>query len=150
MAKKPLTTKADETPEFVEFWEGPLLPDGTRDRRKGWRSIARHTDGRGDARDAFLKHIEAGADGQDIADGGKWFIHNLKDGDRQYVPLVATWINRRAYEDGAEMWRDMQEKLQEASIRRSDNVTRIQQPPRRKTAFLEAYEREQAKKQAAQ
>lgn len=102
MPKARPTTKADETAEFVEFWEC-------------WRPYARHTDGRGSARDEFCRHVEQyKADPQDLVDGAKWFLLTMKEGDREFVPLAASWLNRRAYEDGAEMWRARQAKLNAA------------------------------------
>jgi hypothetical protein len=88
--------KSDETPEFKIFWEDI------------WRAHARHTDGRGLARDAFVKHIRNGADPQDIIDGARYFFRSMKDKDREFVPLSATWINRMSYEDLAALERAYQ------------------------------------------
>ena len=107
-------TKADETPEFVEFWEDV------------WRSHARHTDGRGDARDAFFDHVRAGAAPMDIVDGAKCFIRTMREKDRDFIPLVATWLNRGAYEDLAEQERTYQQRVTEAKAR-NDNVVPMQQ-----------------------
>jgi hypothetical protein len=90
---KTFTTKADETPEFVALWDM-------------WRPLARQTDGRGDARDTFFKHVRAGVDPKDIVDGARYFIRTLKD--REYIPLAASWINKRAYEDLATLERAYQ------------------------------------------
>lgn len=111
---KPFTTKADETPDFVEFWNC-------------WKPHARHTDGRGDARDTFFKHVNAGADPRDIVDGAKYFIRTLKERDREYIPLAASWINRRAYEDMAESERALQRRIEER--KRASNVVEIRQQP---------------------
>lgn len=79
-------TKAE--PEgFKEFWE------------QIWRPHARHTDGRGLARDTFTKHVRAGAEAQDIIDGARYFFRSMKDKDREFVPLSSTWLNRMSYED---------------------------------------------------
>ena len=120
---KHTTTKADETPEFVEFWEL-------------WRPRARRTDGRGLARDTFFQHVRAGADPQDIVDGARWFLMRFKDGE--YIPLVSTWLNRCAYEDGCEDWRAY-EAAQEAKRDRS-NVTPISEAPKHKTMFQKRWE----------
>jgi hypothetical protein len=121
MANQPLTTKADETPEFVLFWEQ-------------WRRFARKNDGRGEARDTFVKHIKAGADGSDIADGATWYLNNLTERDKEYIPLASTWINRRAYEDMAEQHRSHMAVIEERRARRaqeqSTNVVSID-PDRR-------------------
>jgi len=109
---KPFTTKSDETPEFVEFWNA-------------WKPHARHTDGRGDARDTFFKHVNAGADPRDIVDGAKYFIRTMKERDKEYIPLAASWINKRAYEDMAEAERTLQQRVEQ---RKHTNVVTLQQP----------------------
>lgn len=124
MTKRPLTRMEDETPEFVEFWEA-------------WRPNKRRNDGRGDARDTYYQHVRAGVDPQDITDGAKWYLANLSGRDKEYIPLAATWINRRDYEDGAEMYRRLQEQLKERKRKPANDPA----PPKRKTAFLEAWER---------
>lgn len=105
----------DETPEFVHFWE------------KIWRKHARHTDGRGLARETFAKHVKAGADPQDIVDGAAYFFRTMKERDREFVPLSSTWINRQAYEDLAVSERQYQQRVAEAMARRQEptNVTNI-------------------------
>ena len=112
MAKKLWSTKADESPEFQEFW-------------RVWLPAARETDGRGDARDTFLEHIKRGADPQDIVDGAKWFLRNLKD--RDFIPLAASWLNKRSYEDHAEQYRAYEARRQERqrSQEQSTNVVSI-------------------------
>lgn len=100
---KPFTTKSDETPEFVEFWTA-------------WKPHARHTDGRGDARDTFFKHVNAGVDPRDIVDGAKYFIRTMKERDREYIPLAASWINKRSYEDMAEAERALQQRVEQRPL----------------------------------
>lgn len=95
MSRKQRTSKSDETPEFTEFWDA-------------WRPFARDTDGRGAARDAFFAHVRDGSDPADIVDGAKFFLRSMKD--KQFVPLVQTWLNRRAFEDMAEQERAYQER----------------------------------------
>jgi len=75
-----------------------------------WRPRARHTDGRGLARESFTKHINAGADPQDIIDGARCFFRTMKDKDREFVPLSSTWLNRGSFEDLAELERAYQAK----------------------------------------
>lgn len=77
-------------------------PEGFSDFWAIWRPRARHTDGRGLARETFAKHIKAGANWQDIVDGARCFFRTMKDKDREFVPLASTWLNRGAYEDLAE------------------------------------------------
>lgn len=104
---KGMSTKADETPEFIEFWGD-------------WRKYARETDGRGDARDCFLKHTRQGADPHDIVDGARYFLRTLKD--KQFIPLAASWLNKRAYEDMAEMEREYQERAAHRASQASNVV----------------------------
>lgn len=111
---KTFTSKADESPEFVAFWSL-------------WRTHARHTDGRGDARDAFFKHVRMGADPQDLVDGAAYFIRTMRDKDREYIPLAASWLNKRAFEDMAEAERALQQKLRERAVPQP-NVIALQQP----------------------
>ena len=53
-----------------------------------WQPHMRHTDGRGLAREAYRKHILNGAEPQDIIDGARWFIRNMKERDREFIPLA--------------------------------------------------------------
>ena len=93
--------KSDESQEFIIFWE------------QVWRKHARHTDGRGLARDAFNRLVKHGADPQDIIDGARWFFHTMKERDREFVPLSATWLNRQSFEDLAEQYRAYEARKQE-------------------------------------
>jgi hypothetical protein len=111
---KTFTTKADETPEFVALWDM-------------WRPLARQTDGRGDARDTFFKHVRAGVDPKDIVDGARYFIRTLKD--REYIPLAASWINKRAYEDLAALERAHQARISEARSKRVEQIKQDAQEP---------------------
>ena len=106
------TTKKDETEEFVAFWNL-------------WKPFARHTDGRGDARDTFYQHVNAGAPAQDIVDGARCFLRTMKDKDRDYIPLAASWINKRAYEDLAEAQRAFDARMAEAQQRRVDAAVNV-------------------------
>lgn len=106
--------KRKEPEGFAEFWAI-------------WRKYARHTDGRGLAREAFAKHVRAGADPQDIIEGAMCFFRTMKDRDREYVPLSATWLNREAYGDLAEQEREHQQRIAEAQQRRAENVVSIRE-----------------------
>ena len=98
--------KTEETPEFVEFWDA-------------WRPHMNQFDGRGDARKWFFHHIrEFGADPRDMVDGARWFVRgggNQSVGyDGKPVRIHAgSWLNKFAYEDGAEHERAYQQRLQE-------------------------------------
>lgn len=108
MSRKKISSKADETPEFIQFWEA-------------WRPYARDTDGRGAARDAFLTHVNAGADPADIVDGARFFLRSIKD--KQFVPLVQTWLNRRAFEDMAEQERAYQRRVADRLTEKAANTS---------------------------
>jgi len=104
-------TKREEPEGFSEFWTI-------------WRKYARHTDGRGLARDAFTKHVRSGADPQDIIDGVTHFFRTMKDKDREFVPLSATWINREAYTDLAALERSYQLRISAGNSNSSTNGAR--------------------------
>jgi len=109
--KRFATSKADETPEFVEMWES-------------WLPHMHPNDGRGDARLVFLQHVRFHkADPADIRDGAKWFIRNLKQG--QWMPHCGTWINRCAYEDGAPKERAAQIRDAERAVQASQPVQAV-------------------------
>ena len=97
-------------------------PEGFKEFWDIWRPNARHTDGRGAAREAFAKHMKAGASPQDIIDGAKCFFRTMKDRDREFVPLSATWLNRGAYEDLAIQERAYQDR------KNTGNVVPINRP----------------------
>jgi hypothetical protein len=109
---------------FVEFWSI-------------WQPHARNTDGRGLARETFRKHVLNGAEPQDIIDGASWFIRNLNERTREYVPLSATWLNREAYLDFAPKEREFQAKL--AARADLTNVVPIKPAPTYVSAFMKAW-----------
>ncbi len=126
------TTKADETPEFVAFWNI-------------WRPHMNPNDGRGAARDEFLRHVEQyGVDPQDIVDGASWFIRSGGNQKRSFdgnliQSHAMTWLNKRAYEDGAEMERDYRKRM--AERQQSANVVSIKPAPRPANHFMNRWER---------
>ena len=79
-------------------------------------------DGRGDARDEFFRHVEEyEVAAQDIVDGAKWFVKSGGNaGD--YKLHAQTWLNRRAYEDGCELWRQHQQRITDRKAQESENV----------------------------
>ena len=83
-------------------------PDGFADFWSLWRPNMRHTDGRKLARDTFAKLVSGGACPQDIVDGARYFLRNMKEREREFIPLSSTWLNRGAYEDFAESERAFQ------------------------------------------
>lgn len=101
-------------------------PEGFPEFWAIWRPHARHTDGRGLARETFVKHVKAGADPQDIIDGASYFFRTIKERDREFVPLSSTWLNRGAFEDLAVSERQYQQRVSEAKSRQQEtNVVRI-------------------------
>lgn len=121
------TTKADETPEFVQFWTV-------------WSPLMNKNDGRGSARDEFFRHVEVyGVDPLDIVDGARWFIRSGGNGG-EFKLHAQTWLNRRAYEDGCEKERAYRARQEERT-----NVVQIKaEPARKKSAWLEQFERQKA------
>lgn len=114
---------------FAEFWSI-------------WLPHARHTDGRGLARETFRRHLLNGAMPEDIIDGARWFLRSMTDRDRQYVPLASTWLNREAYIDLCEKERAYQARLNE---RPSENVVSIKPAPRPSSHFMSRWERGEIK-----
>lgn len=102
-------------------------PEGFPEFWSIWRKHARHTDGRGLARETFAKHVKAGADPQDIIDGAAYFFRTMKERDREFVPLSSTWLNRQSFEDLAVSERQYQQRKAEIEQRRQDesNVTKL-------------------------
>ncbi|XAI96572.1 hypothetical protein [Microcystis phage Mae-JY35] len=84
-------TKADETPEFVAFWEV-------------WQKVRSDYEGRASARDAFFRHVWwKGADPQDIVDGARLWADKFRAGSLRMK--ADTWLERGAWEDDSERWR---------------------------------------------
>ncbi|MGJ7039167.1 hypothetical protein J2Y63_002422 [Shinella sp. BE166] len=102
-----------------------------------WRKHARHTDGRGLARETFAKHVKAGAEPQDIVDGATYFFRTIKERDREFVPLSSTWLNRGAYEDLAVSERQYQQRVSEAMARRQQETNVVQIDPAKRAEMAE-------------
>lgn len=102
-----------------------------------WRPHARHTDGRGLARETFAKHVKAGADPQDIVDGATYFFRTIKERDREFVPLSSTWINRGAYEDLAVSERQYQQRRAEIEQRRQQETNVVQIDPAKRAEMAD-------------
>jgi len=128
------TTKADESPEFREFWEI-------------WRPYMNVNDGRGAARNEFVKHVEEfGANPRDMIDGARWFIRQggNQGTDQNGKPIrihANRWLFKMAYEDGCEQERAYQLRRAEIEASKS-NVVALKQPP--KSKFLQEWERREA------
>lgn len=112
---------------FSEFWAV-------------WRPMMRRSDGRGDARETYRKHILKGAEPADMIDGAKAFLRDIPEKDRPYIPLAASWLNKEAYLDWCEKERAYQAKLAE----RAENVVSIKSAPTNyKPKFLREWEQRQ-------
>ena len=115
-------------------------PDGFAEFWAVWQPRMRHTDGRGDARECFRKHILMGADPRDIIDGATGFFRAMKEEDRKFVPLAASWLNKEAYTDWAAQERAYQAHI--AAKSQQSNVVPINAAP--KSKFLQDWERREA------
>lgn len=108
---KKIFSAKDETPEFQEFW-------------RIWLPYARNNDGRGLARDAFFRHVtDRGAEPRDIVDGARYYLRSVKEDDKKFVPLSATWINRGAYEDMAASERALRQRIEQRH--QAENVVEL-------------------------
>jgi hypothetical protein len=118
-------------------------PEGFEEFWNIWRPHMRHTDGRGDARKAYRKHILDGAEPADIIDGAKAFLRSLSERDKPYIPLAASWINKEAYAD----WAEQERAFQKRKAEKQTNVVHMPAPVS-KSKWLQKYEAE--RKQAAE
>ncbi len=96
-------------------------PEGFADFWTVWRPHMRRTDGRGDARDTYRKHILRGADPADIIDGAKAFLRDVPEKDKPYIPLAASWLNKESYLD----WCEKERAFQLWQAERAANVVPI-------------------------
>jgi hypothetical protein len=108
---------------FAEFWAV-------------WRPAMRRTDGRGDARDAYRKHILAGALPEDIIDGARAFLRDMPERDKAYIPLAASWLNKSAYLD----WADKEREYQARIAAHAENVVQMKPLSNYKPKFLQQFE----------
>ncbi|MBZ9873101.1 hypothetical protein LB542_19830 [Mesorhizobium sp. BR1-1-9] len=101
----------------------------------------RRTDGRGDARETYRKHILKGALPADIIDGAKAFLRDVPEKDRPYIPLASSWMNKESYLDWCEKERAFQQRLADLAA----NVVPIRAPVTEyKPKFLREWESRQA------
>lgn len=114
------TCKANETAEFKTFWD------------QIWQPHSRNTDGRGLARESFRKQLLKGVDAQDIVDGAAWFVRNLTERNKDYVPLSSTWLNREGWDglcDKERAFRELQSSQAQSPTNIVSMPTRIVYPP---------------------
>jgi len=111
-----------------------------------WRPHQRGTDGRGKARPTYLKLMLQGALPDDIIDGAKWYLRNLKERDREFIPLASSWLNSERWKDDCLLERAYVAREAERAQRASQapNITQLR-PSNYKTPFLRAYEQQQAR-----
>ena len=103
----------EQEPEgFAEFWAL-------------WRPYQRSTDGRGKARPAYERLMLRGAMPQDIIDGAIWYLRNLKERDREYIPLAASWLNSERWADDCELERAYQARQANRSVEASKPVSAV-------------------------
>lgn len=108
--------RSPEPELFATFWE------------EIWQPHMRHTDGRGDARNMYRKHVLMGADPQDIVDGARAFIRHhltLSAQEQKFIPLAASWINKESYSDWAKRERQYQHQL---AASQAQNVIPMNKP----------------------
>ena len=125
--------KTAEPEGFPEFWQV-------------WSPHRRHTDGRGDARNTYRKHILMGALPEDIIDGAKGFFRFMAEKDKPYVPLAASWLNKEAYSDWCEQERAYHRRLAE---REQTNVVQMTRAALPDNHFSKRWEAMQAAKKEA-
>ncbi len=123
------TCKGNETPEFIAYWNM-------------WQPHSRNTDGRALARETFRKQVLKGADPQDIVDGAAWFLRNITERTKDYVPLSSTWLNREGWDGLCEKERAYQERTSQP---KASTVVPIRTARPR---WLEEYESQQKQGQA--
>ena len=124
------TCKGNETPEFQAYWNM-------------WQPHSRNTDGRALAREAFRRQVLKGAEPQDIVDGAAWFLRNINERTKDYVPLSATWLNREGWDGLCDKERQHAEHL--ANLPKAPNVVAMRatvgvRPPNH---WLNDYEKKQ-------
>lgn len=100
--------------KFIE-----AAPEGFETFWAIWRPVMRNTDGKGLAREAYRKQLLRGADPQDIIDGASWFVRNLSEKTRDYVPLSATWLNRETYDGLCDKEREFKDRIESSQAQQN-------------------------------
>lgn len=114
-------------------------PEGFADFWAIWRPCMRRTDGRGDARETYRKHILKGAQPEDIIDGAKAFLRDIPEKDKPYIPLAASWLNKESYLD----WCEKERAFRKYQADRAANVVpmRAQAAPLPENHFSRKWEK---------
>lgn len=116
-------------------------PEGFPELWLLWRDHARKSDGRGKARPTYAKWLQAGADPADIMDGARWHLRSMKPEEKPYIQLLSVYLNSERWADECEKERAFQARQHE----RPANIVQIKaEPVRKKSAWLEQYERQKA------
>jgi len=100
-------------------------PDGFPEYWNVWRPHRRKNDGRGDARAAYAKAILRGHHPDDILEAAQHYIATMKDAERQYIPLAATWLNREPFDDILADKADAERKATDIAERRNNGAARV-------------------------
>lgn len=93
-----MKVKTAEMPGFAEFWSL-------------WLPYSRESDGRGKARQEYEKRLKAGASVDDILDGTRFHLRNLKD--REFIQLASSFLHGERWADLAPRERDYQRRMAE-------------------------------------
>lgn len=131
-----------------ESWKGVEMSKVSQHEPEGfsafwdiWRPHRRKNDGRGDARERYRKCLLAGANPERIAAGAAWYIRTMKNEERPYIPLAATWLHREAYEDCADDKAAYEASKAKSEADAAANVTKF---PTGQTSFLKKFNAQKA------
>lgn len=108
--------------KFIE-----TAPEGFESFWQIWKPVSRNTDGKGLARDAYRKQLLRGTPPEDMIDGASWFIRNLTEKTRDYVPLSATWLNRETFDGLCDKEREYRARLE--TLSQAPNVVAMRATP---------------------
>lgn len=105
-----------------------------------WKDHQRKSDGRGKARPAYKQMIDMGHEPQDIIDGARWYLRNLKtEEDRKFIPLAASWLRSERFMDECEKERSFQAERTE----RAEKPRNVVQIKTGQTQFLRDFAKQQ-------
>jgi hypothetical protein len=87
----------------------------------------RHTDGKSDARQSYIKALLRGVLPDDLLAGAQGYIRFMPDKDKPYIQLSQTWLNKDRWEDWADKEREYQKRIAERA--EASNVVSIKAAP---------------------
>jgi len=102
-----------------------------------WRPHMRHTDGKSDARQAYIKALLRGALPDDLLAGAQGYIRFMAEKDKPYIQLSQTWLNKDRWED----WADKEREYQARIAARAENVVQMKPISNYRPKFLQEWER---------